>query len=189
MSELEKQEIFLELFEPVREKLSRYARAMTHDSDDAKDVIGDTILAAYESFERVKDHSVFASYLFTIASNILKRKHRKLRIFSAYNEELAEQIPDRSVRLENAIDIQILYKALDQLPAKQKEAVVLFEISGFSLEEIRKIQGGTLSGVKSRIKRAREQLTVLMTESQERSANSPSNAQSVNSAILSGVEV
>jgi DNA-directed RNA polymerase specialized sigma24 family protein len=41
---------------------------------------------------------------------------------------------------------------------------VLFEISGFPLEEIRQLQGGTLSGVKSRLKRGREQLRVWLLE-------------------------
>lgn len=43
-----------------------------------------------------------------------------------------------------------------------KETVILFEISGLSLEEIKKIQGGTISGVKSRLKRGRETLEILM---------------------------
>ena len=162
MSELNKQERFLELFEPVRIRLSLYARAMTRNSEDAKDLIGDTILAAYENLDKVREPVAFASYIFSIASNANKRKHRRLRIFGPYNESLAEQIPDTSIRLESIVDTQFLYLALDKLPAKQKEAVVLFEISGFALEEIKKIQGGTLSGVKSRIKRGREQLAVLM---------------------------
>jgi RNA polymerase sigma-70 factor (ECF subfamily) len=47
---------------------------------------------------------------------------------------------------------------LAKLPSRQREALVLFELSGFSLDEIRQLQGGTLSGVKSRMKRGREQL-------------------------------
>ena len=39
-----------------------------------------------------------------------------------------------------------------------RETVVLFDVSDLSLEEIRRIQGGTLSGVKMRLKRGRERL-------------------------------
>jgi len=42
--------------------------------------------------------------------------------------------------------------------------VILFEISGLSLQEIVEIQGGSLSGVKSRIVRGRERLAVLLGE-------------------------
>jgi hypothetical protein len=39
-----------------------------------------------------------------------------------------------------------------------RETVVLFEVSDFTLEEIHKVQGGSLSGVKLRLKRGRELL-------------------------------
>ena len=51
---------------------------------------------------------------------------------------------------------------LGKLPPKQKEALVLYEITGLTLKEIREIQGGTLSGVKSRLKRGRNSLSELM---------------------------
>ena len=51
-----------------------------------------------------------------------------------------------------------LYQALSRLPLAVREAIVLYEIEGFSQEEICNIQGGTLSGVKSRINRGRESL-------------------------------
>ena len=59
---------------------------------------------------------------------------------------------------------EALYAALDKLPAAQKEAVILFEISGFSIKEIAEIQGSTESGVKSRLKRGREALAKLMND-------------------------
>ncbi len=48
------------------------------------------------------------------------------------------------------------------LPEKQREALALFEISGLSIEEVREIQGGSLSAVKMRLVRGREQLALLL---------------------------
>ncbi len=162
MEEKQKQDKFMEAFEPNRQKLSAYALALTRNRDDAKDIVSETILKAYESFEKVKDTQAFSAYLFTIASRIFKRKLWRRRIFGEYNQEYAETIPAGTVSPETRFDIETLYKALDKLPAKQKEAVILFEISGFSIEEICEIQGGTISGVKSRLKRGRETLTEIM---------------------------
>lgn len=64
-------------------------------------------------------------------------------------------------------DVEILYKALDKLPEKMKTTVIMYEISGLSLEEIREIQGGTLSGVKSRLVRGRTMLKEILTEKAE----------------------
>jgi DNA-directed RNA polymerase specialized sigma24 family protein len=52
----------------------------------------------------------------------------------------------------------IIYNKILSLPDKMSEALILFHISDLSLEEIQKIQGGSLSGVKLRLKRGREKI-------------------------------
>jgi RNA polymerase sigma-70 factor (ECF subfamily) len=152
-------------------------RAMTRNSENAADLVSDTILLAYQNFEKLKDKSVFKSFVFTIASRRFKRNMRMQKIFGKYDTEYAEQIPAKVTSPDMEIDIKILYKALEKLPLKIKEAVIMFEISGLSLEEIRVIQGGTLSGVKSRLKRGREKLTQMLTEKND---NSEKKVQSDN---------
>src|SRR5207247_7978577 len=48
--------------------------------------------------------------------------------------------------------------ALGTLAAAQREAVVLFEIDGYSIEEIAAMQRASISAVKSRLTRGREKL-------------------------------
>jgi RNA polymerase sigma-70 factor (ECF subfamily) len=156
------QKEFLELLKPVQAGLQRYARCLTRNTEDARDLVSDTLLAAIDGFARLKKKESFKSYVFTIATRIFRRQKKRKRFFVDFNIEMAELIPDKSARTDARADVDILYAAMDKLPEKQKEAVALFEISGFSLEEIREIQGGTLSGVKSRLKRGREQLAVLL---------------------------
>ncbi len=167
MKQNEKQKAFLELFKPVEQNLYRYARAMADSNEEAKDLAADTVLAAYEGFESLKHKEAFLSYLFTIASRIAKKKRWRKKFFGVYNEIEANQMPDLSQNADRNIDIDLLYKALGQLPAKQKEALVLFEISGFSLKEIQEMQGGSLSAVKSRISRGREKLGQLLQENKD----------------------
>jgi RNA polymerase sigma-70 factor (ECF subfamily) len=64
----------------------------------------------------------------------------------------------------------MLHAALGRLPGTQREAIVLFELAGLSLEDVREVQGGSLSGVKSRIVRGRRRLAELLgANDQERS--------------------
>jgi RNA polymerase sigma-70 factor (ECF subfamily) len=49
-------------------------------------------------------------------------------------------------------------RALASLPAVQREAIILFELDGFTIEEIAGLQGSTISAVKSRLARGRERL-------------------------------
>lgn len=81
-----------------------------------------------------------------------------------YDTEQSEQVMDESAGAEVKLEVKDLYRALDQLPLKQKEAIVLFEISGLTLNEIQQIQGDSLSAVKSRVSRAREALKKILEE-------------------------
>ncbi len=152
---------FFELLNPMLNNLSNYARAICRNDEDAKDLVQDTIINAYNNFNKLKDEQAFLSYLFTIASR-LHRKNRKRAVFIRNNRQtILSYIATNHINNEK-YDVKVLYKLLSELPDKQKEAIILFEINGFSINEIRKIQGGTISGVKSRLRRAREGLKALL---------------------------
>src|SRR5690349_9749815 len=77
----EKQQRFMALLLPLRDRLARFARTMAASPEDAEDLIGDTMLAAFERFEKVKSPEAFLSYLFTIAVRIHRRKMLRRRFF------------------------------------------------------------------------------------------------------------
>ncbi len=153
---------FLRLLDPVYDGLCRFARAMTHDREEARDLVADTLLVAWEGFDRLRDDVAFPSWLFTIARRSMHRGRRRMERFTRFDRELAEQIPDPGATHDTSSDVERLYQALGRLPEGQREALVLFEISGFSIEEIRLLQGGTLSGVKARLRRGRARLARLL---------------------------
>lgn len=153
-----KEQEFLELLEPVYQRLWRFALATTRDHVNAQDLLSDTLLEAFERFDTLRDPKAFTGFLFTIATRIQRHKERRSRWFGSYDEDAAMRMRSATPSPEVAAEIAVLLDALGRLGTKQRETLTLFEISGFSLEEIRQIQGGTLSGVKSRLKRAREAL-------------------------------
>lgn len=153
---------FLELYQEQEKRLSAFAMAITRNREEAKDLVGETILNAYESFEKIENKIAFASYLFSIASRIHKRKIWRKRPFGAWNDSYAENIPSPDAEPGANVDVTVLYQALDKLPDKVKEAVVLFHISGFSIKEICEIQSSSESSIKQRLKRGREKLAEML---------------------------
>ncbi len=151
-------EDFLQLLEPIYPRLARYSFAVTRDKEAAADLTSDTVLAALEQFESMKSLDNFAGYLFTIASRLHKRRRFRERFKVAYTASYAEARIDSSPSPDQAAEIAIVMMALETLPPKIRETVVLFDVADLSLEEIRVIQGGSLSGVKSRLTRGREML-------------------------------
>jgi len=153
-----RQREFFEMLEPVHDRLSRYALAVTRDEMDAEDLVGATVLQAFEQFDRVDNSDRFLHYLIKIASRLHKRSRYRNRKKAHYDEALALNLRDSKPMPDSAAELRIVMDALNTLPEKMRETVVLFDVSDFTLEEIRAVQGGTISGVKSRLKRGREQL-------------------------------
>ncbi|MFC2131495.1 RNA polymerase sigma factor [Bacteroidota bacterium] len=182
-----KQEKFLDLLDPHRDSLYMYARAIEKNREDAEDLCSETILTCYEYFHKLKDESSFKAYLFKVARHKFRRKIRRSQKFDKYDEKTAENLVSNDTQPDLPADIKILYEALELLPVKQKEAVVLFEISGFLIKEISEIQGGTMSAVKSRIKRGREKLTEILCPEKKFDVkdNDTKNKMKFNAKVLS----
>lgn len=124
--------------------------------------MSETVLQAYQSIHKLRDEQAFVSFLFTIAHRLVKRHRWRRTFFGQYDEQAANEIPHTDAQPDVQMDIVLLRQALQRLPERTREAVVLFDILGLSLEEIKVIQGGTLSGVKSRLVRGRRSLASML---------------------------
>jgi len=162
LKENRKQKAFMLLYDDVHEAFSRYCSAKSYGIIDAKELASETIMRAYNSFEKLRNEEAFLGFLFGIASNIIKNALRKKKIFSEYDETKLGSVPQNGIDPGTRADIEMLYKALNCLPVKQKDALVLFEISGFSIKEIMQIQNSSESAIKQRLKRGREKLASIL---------------------------
>jgi RNA polymerase sigma-70 factor (ECF subfamily) len=157
----------MEVYTPLHTGFLRYCRGLTGNRDDALDLAGEAVLIVFENLERLRKIDSFKAYLFSVARRLRLQHYRRIRFRGVYDEKVAELLPDQNSPPDTIRDVKLLYKLLGKLPAKQREAIVLFELSGFSLEEIRQLQGGTLSGIKMRLKRGREQLRLWLSDPSE----------------------
>ncbi len=158
----QRQEEFLALLNPVYEQLERFCFAIADDDDQAYDLIGETVLRGWVHFQSLREQKAFLAWLFTTASRLHKRIRWRARHFDTYDPRYAEELHSGGPAPDQSADVEALYTALEQLPQKQREAVVLFEINGLNLKEIVEIQGGTVSALKVRLYRARKRLTEIL---------------------------
>ncbi|WP_210489658.1 RNA polymerase sigma factor [Rufibacter aurantiacus] len=159
-----KQQAFLALYEPVHAPFARFCQARVFHSADAKDLISETVLQAYEHFDSLRHKEAFLHFLFGIASRLLRNKSRRRKFWGIFNSEEAEEKQTVSDNAELDTDVRLLYEALAKLPEEQREAIILFEISGFALKEVQEIQGCSLSAVKSRVVRGKKRLARLLND-------------------------
>lgn len=154
----DKKEKFMALYGPVHDRFERFCTARAYGSVDPKDLMHDTILIAYEKLDTVDDPKAFLHFLFGISIRVLANSNRKLRPLHTPEEYQAFQVEDASMDPEKSDDVNLLYHGLAQLPEAQREALVLFEISGFSIAEIADLQEIGISAVKQRLARGRKAL-------------------------------
>lgn len=163
------------LYRPCHDAFCRYCHGLTGSSDDARDLVGDAVLVALENFEKLRKKESFKAWLFGIAHRLMLHVYRRNKFKGRYHEDDAHLLPDTGPSPDLHPDLEVLYKALGQLPLKQRETITLFELSGFRLEEIKQIQGGSLSGVKTRLKRARERLRDILSDKESSELNTKSS--------------
>lgn len=150
------------LYDPVHKPLQRFCRARSKNDEDAKDLISEVVMRAYERFDTVRDTTAFLGFLFGIAANILRKQYRRERFWGLFDNKRAQAIRDTAPDGSQSTDVRYLYEAIQKLTPVYQEALVLHYISGFSLEEIASIQQSSLSAVKVRVMRGKQKLATLL---------------------------
>lgn len=135
------------------------------DDTEAQDLMGDTVLIAFEAFGRLRDHSKFKYFLFGIAARQLKKRLRDKKHHAALSE--AETLPHKDTYAGSGADVKQLYAAIDSLPMHEKEIVAMFELSGLSLKDIAQIKQMNLNTVKTHLSRGRENLIARLNPKRE----------------------
>ncbi len=156
------QERFLRAFEPVRAKLWAYLRSMTRGREEAEDLMSETLLISYERFDTLRAEEALLSFMFSVASHVLRSQRRRRRLQALLLERFRPDAGVTATAPDVSTDVQLVLEALQQLPPRQREALALYEIAGLGMQDICAIQGGTVPAMKSRVARARKKLAALL---------------------------
>ena len=149
------------------------ARWLTHDDDDAQDVVQEACLRAFRYFDSFHGGDS-RTWLLTIVRHTCYswlRKNRSQELVS-FDEELhdVESTDTPEELLLASIDQQLLRTALEELPVEFREVLILRELEDLSYKEIAHIAGVPIGTVMSRLSRARKQLQQRLTRPAGREA-------------------
>jgi len=147
---------FEERLKPVYLDAVRYARGLAGSETDGDDLLQDALVRAWRAYPRLRNPGQFKFWLLKIIRNAHRNRARKARLRKWLSLEGAAEIPaHEGITFEER---EAVRQALKRVPRNQREALVLFEVVGMSVEEIARLQGVTTSGVKSRLARGRVRL-------------------------------
>ena len=158
---IRKQKRFLSLYEPVHERFERFCRARVYGKMEFRDLMNDTLLIAFQKLSTLKSEQAFLSFLCGISIRLLANHRKKKRPFIPLDNKDIQNVPSQ-FRSDRDAEIHLLYEALAKLPEAQKESIILFEITGFSIKEIAHLHQVSESAVRQRLVRGRKKLARLL---------------------------
>lgn len=133
------------------------------DTALADDLAQDTFLKAYLSCETFREDSRFETWIYRIAFNTFASHKRANR--AAHDSLSAAENINSEFAADKTFDYQRLYIALEQLSAKERMALLLHYMQGYSVAEIAGIVDSTVDAVKQQLSRGRQHLKGLLTSS------------------------
>jgi RNA polymerase sigma-70 factor (ECF subfamily) len=147
---------------PHLDDLFRTARRVLGDHNEAEDVVQETFLQAWKSFDRFEAGTNCRAWLYKIMFHVIQHHRRKRFSFNLRSAR------DESVELESSLvyeppvpqeltDEDVI-AAFDRIPAQYREVMVLADVQDFSYKEIAETLNIPIGTVMSRLSRGRKLL-------------------------------
>jgi RNA polymerase sigma-70 factor (ECF subfamily) len=138
--------------------LRAFAVSLSGDPVTADDLVQDTIVKAWTSFDKFEAGTNLRAWLFTILRNTffsdLRKRRREVPDPDGFHASRLSERPAHDGRLAMA-EFRV---AFARLSPEHREALILVGASGFSYEEVAAMTGVAIGTVKSRVNRARARL-------------------------------
>jgi RNA polymerase sigma factor (sigma-70 family) len=160
---------FSQLIERYQQMVRRIALGMVAHEEIARELAQEALLQAYLSLDHLRDVSRFKSWLYGIVLNVCRSyiRDQKVNPYSLeammggmYRDMLYYPSPviDPEEIAEQRELHTIVLQAVQELSPKDRAATLLFYYEQLSMREIAAILGVSITAVKGRLHRAREQL-------------------------------
>ncbi|MCX5044826.1 RNA polymerase sigma factor [Aldersonia sp. NBC_00410] len=159
---------FAELIAPQRQSAWNISLRITGNREDAEDALQNALIAAWQNLGKFNGEARFGTWFYRVVSNAAIDIHRRraARIATDFVDptELVDLTTASSAPSveDRVVDVDAVRRALAELPAEFREAIVLREFTDLSYAEIAEHQGIGVQTVKSRISRGRTQLEALL---------------------------
>ena len=153
-------ETFISHVEREQEALRGFLLALCcGNKSDADDLAQDVLVKAYISSTGYQEKGRFRSWLFKIAHNTFLNHKASFRTMDRIDQARALLSSETA---ESSFQHQDLYLALSTLPPKERSAITMFYLNGYSVKEISKMTDTTDDAVKKQLSRGRDKLKQIL---------------------------
>jgi RNA polymerase sigma-70 factor (ECF subfamily) len=137
----------------------RFGLRMCGDEESAREVLQETLLAAFRHLPGFRGDAALSTWLYQIARSFCIKERRGNRPTRSIDEDGAAELVDPAPRPDaraHAREIgEALSHAIGALPADQREVLILRDVEGLDAEQAAEVVGIEVGALKSRLHRAR----------------------------------
>lgn len=152
------QKEFCENILPLKDRLYRYAQSIVKRESIARDIVQDTMIAAWEKIDKIEEVRNIEAWCMVVVRNSALKKLRSDKVLMVDLNDyvrMKSQRPDPYRQLENKDGLELVGRIIEALPQMQREVIVLRDIENYSYKEIGVIMNIEINHVKVLIHRAR----------------------------------
>lgn len=162
---------FEELVSPLLDTAYRVALRLTHNPEDASDLVQEAVLRAIKGFHTYSEGTNFRAWFLKILTNVHFRNRERL---SAQTESVSiDEAPelvlfqhskdrglldaseDPAAALMESVTSEAIVQAIDELPEEYKLTLTLYVLNDLPYEEIARIVETPVGTIRSRIHRGK----------------------------------
>jgi RNA polymerase sigma-70 factor (ECF subfamily) len=162
-------ESFETLAMPLFTSLYNFAHWLTHNREEAEDLVHEAYLKALKGFASFQQGTNFRAWMYRIVRNTFLTSRSglgvKITLPLDREEDAVWRLSDtpEAVLLTRA-DEQMIQSALERLPVQFREVILLCDVEEMSYQEIAEIIGIPVGTMMSRLSRARKSMRDLLAE-------------------------
>jgi RNA polymerase sigma-70 factor (ECF subfamily) len=150
------------LIEKVSPLLLRYFGAHASHRRFADDLLQDTWMRVHKARHTYRRGEPVLPWIFAIARHVGLDNYRRARRVEI-RETQVEVLPETTSSSNVLRDIPDMDAILAELPASQREVIVMLKVSGMTIEEIARATSSSAGSVKQKAHRAYRKLSILLT--------------------------
>ena len=156
---------FEELAMPLFDRLYNFAHWLTHNREEAEDLVQETYAKALKGFSSFRLGTNFRAWMYRILRNTFLTSRTGLKVTMTVPLDPEEDGPELAVQFDTPETIlferanrELLQNAIGELPVYFREIILLCEVEEMSYQEIAETLSIPIGTVMSRLSRARKTL-------------------------------
>ncbi|SDQ78772.1 RNA polymerase, sigma subunit, SigV [Virgibacillus subterraneus] len=149
--------------------LVRLAFNYVKDKETAKDVVQNSFIKCYKNLDDFRNESSLKTWLYRITINESKDylrswHHRKVQAKSFVQETAKSILPSAEDKVIKESENQEIRQLIFSLPKSYREVIFLYYYKSLIMDEIVEVTGLNISTVKTRLRRGKQKLKIMMEE-------------------------